>query len=345
MPNPYGFSWWSRQVTPFKRIWISFGVLLLIILLGVSGYMVIEGWSTLDSFYMTIITLSTVGFGEIERLSEAGRVFTMCLIVVGIGTVGYGFGNLAVFLLEGELKHIYRTHKMDKIIKQLHDHIIICGYGHEGRHAGEELERRNVPFLIIEKDAEVAERLREEGKLVLQGDATQDEVMLNAGVAVARGLIASVHDDSDNVFITLTARGLNPHLTIVTRSAYETSVAKLYRAGANKVISSREIGGRRMASVILRPKVVNFLDIIMHDEDLALRLEEIDVKAESPFAGKSIRELSIRERTGALIIALQRPGATIKVNPSADSVLRSGDRLIVMGNESQVQQLCDLASL
>ncbi|MFQ5824808.1 MAG: potassium channel family protein [bacterium] len=338
------FSWWSRQITTFKRIWLTIGIFFLILLSGTVGYIFIEAWSPYESLYMTIITLSTVGFQEVRPLSDGGRVFTACLIVVGIGTVGYGFGNLAAFFIEGELKELFRARKMENIIEKLRDHIIICGFGHEGRHAGEELQRSKVPFLIVEKDAELVEKLRNEGLLVLHGDATQDEVLNQARVSTAKGLIATMPEDAENLFVTFTARGFNPNLTIVTRAADEATGAKLFRAGANKVISSREIGGRRMASVLLRPKVVNFLDVIMQDQELALHLEEIDVTEDSPFSGKSIRELHIRERTGAMVIAYHREGKPIQVNPPADSVLQPGDVLIVMGNDSQVEQLCRIAN-
>jgi voltage-gated potassium channel len=337
-------SWWSRKLTPYKRIWLTVGLFFLILVMGTVGFVLLEGWTPVEAFYMTIITISTVGFKEVKELSNEGRIFTAGLIVLGIGTVGYGFGNLAAFFIEGELRELFRVRKMEKIIEKLHAHIIICGYGDEGRHAGEELSRSKVPFLVIEKDAELADKLRNEGLLVLRGDATLDEVLLQGGVKTAKGLIATMPEDADNLFVTLTARGLNPNLTIVTRAADETSVVKLFRAGASKVISSREIGGRRMASVLLRPKVVNFLDVIMHDQELALRLEEIDVTEKSPFAGKSIRDLHIRERTGAMVIAYHREGQPIQVNPPAESVLHPGDVLIVMGNDSQVEQLCQIAN-
>lgn len=335
-------SWWSKQLTPFKRIWITLFFFVFILLLGTVGYVFIERWTPIESFYMTIITLSTVGFQEVRPLSENGRVFTAFLILVGIGTVGYGFGNIAAFFIEGELKEIVRIRKMEKIIEKLHDHIIICGYGNEGRHAGEELTHSKVPFVIIEKDLALTEKLRDEDMLVIQGDATQDEVILKAGVATARGLIAAVPEDSDNVFLTLTARGFNPGLTIVARAADESAVAKLFRAGANKVISSAEIGGRRMASMLLRPKVVNFLDIIMNDPEFSLRLEEVDITEKSSFVDKSIRELQIRERTGAMVIAYHRDGKPIQTNPPAESVLKPRDILIVMGNEAQIEELRQL---
>ncbi len=326
-------------MTPFKRLWLTLGFFIMIFFAGTFGYVLIEGWPLADSFYMTIITISTVGFQEVKTLSEGGRIFTACLIIFGIGTFGYGFANFAAFFTEGEFKELIRTRKMEKIIENIAGHIIICGYGDEGRHAGEELSRSKVPFIIIEKDFELTGKLREDGLLVLHGDATQDDVLLKAGVAVAKGLIAAVPEDSVNVFVALTARGFNPDLKIVARAADESTVAKLFRAGANKVISSAEIGGRRMASMLLRPKVVNFLDIMVNDQDLALRLEEVNINKKSRFVGKSIRELDIRGSTGTLVIAYQREGQSIQINPSADTTCKTGDVLIVLGNEKQVADL------
>ncbi len=288
---------------------------------------------------MTVITLSTVGFQEVHALSAGGRMFTAGLIFIGIGVVGYWIANVTAFFIEGEINQLYRVRKMEKKIENLMGHYIICGYGDEGRHAGNELARSKESFVIIEKDAEIVQTLLSEGFLVLQGDATNDDVLLKAGVATAKGLIAAVPEDSDNVFVSLTARGFNPNLTIVARASDEKTRAKLFRAGANKVISSAEIGGRRMASVLLRPKVANFLDVMMHDQGLALRLEEIDIVEKSPFINKSIRELNIRERTGVMVIACQRPGEAVRVNPPADIYLHPGDVLIVMGTDQQVEQL------
>ena len=341
--SSWDISWWSSQLTPFKRLWLTLGFFILIFFAGTFGYVLIEGWPLADSFYMTIITISTVGFQEVKTLSENGRIFTACLIVIGIGTFGYGFANISTFFIEGEFKELIRTRKMEKIIENIASHIIICGYGDEGRHAGEELSRSKVPFIIIEKKLELTEKLREDGLLVIHGDATQDDVLLKAGVAVAKGLIAAVPEDSVNVFVALTARGFNPDLKIGARAADESSIAKLFRAGANKVVSSAEIGGRRMASMLLRPKVVNFLDVIMSDQELALRLEEININKKSPFVGKSIRGLDIRGRTGTLVIAYQGEGQSININPSADTTCQAGDVLIVLGNEKQVADLQHLA--
>ncbi|RMD92015.1 MAG: potassium channel protein [Calditrichaeota bacterium] len=334
---------WSPGWATLRRLWMSIAVFVFILLGGTIGFILIERWSPIESFYMTIITISTVGFQEVRPLSQSGRIFTAFLILIGIGTVGYGLGNLAAFFIEGELKELFRARKMEKIIEKLKDHIIICGYGEEGRHAGEELRRSRVPFVVVEKNPELVEKLQEEGLLVVHGDATEDQILMKAGVLRARGLIAAIPEDAENVFVTLTAHVFNPDLTIVARAASESTVDKLFRAGAKKVISASEIGGRRMASVLLRPNVVNFLDIIMHDEEFALRLEEVDIHRNSPFVGKSIRDLHIRELTGAMVIALHREGQPIQVNPPAESILQANDVLIVMGNDEQVEKLCELA--
>ena len=335
--------WWFDRFRHYKRLWLTVLPFFLIVLVGTIGYGVIEGWPPTDSFYMTLITLSTVGFQEVRPLSDFGRIFTAGLIIFGIAIVGYTFGNFTAFLIEGELKQLFRKRKVTKAIEKLQDHIIICGYGHEGRHAGDELKRSKVPFVVIELDAELAQRLDNEGLLVVQGDATSDDVLLSAGIATARGMIATLSQDSDNVFVSLTARGFNPRLQIISRAADDTSVAKLYRAGANKVISSSEIGGRRMASALLRPQVLNFLDVIMNDPELSLRLEEIDIVAESPFIGKSIGDLHIRRNTGTLVIGYCRNHGTPLINPHAETVLSAGDVMIVLGNEEQVERLRQIA--
>jgi len=305
--------------------------------------MLIEGWSLSDAFYMTVITLSTVGFQEVKPLSVDGRLFTAFMIVLGIGTIGYAFGSLVAFFVEGELTDLIRTRKMEKTLSSLRDHIIVCGYGNEGRHATEELERSGAPIVVIEKDDALAQKLRSEGKLVIQGDATQDEILKEAGVETAKGLIAAVHEDTHNVFVTLTARGFNKDLTIVSKASDDASVSKLLRAGADKVISSAEIGGRRMASALIRPCIVHFLDIIMNNQGLALRLEELPIEEASPFDGKSIRDLHIRARSGALVLGYHRAGQPIQVNPEAGAVLHSGDILLVLGTDVQLNQLQDIA--
>ncbi len=331
--------------TPLKRVWLSLGFLFFLACFGTAGYVLIEGWAVGDALYMTIITISTVGFGEVAELTPAGQRFTILLILLGIATVGYGLSNLAAFIVEGEFSVLFRWRRMARDIANLRDHIIICGYGDEGQHAGEELARSRVPFLVVERAPELCARLSEEGHLVVHGDATEDEVLERAGVRRARGLIAALPGDADNVFVTLTARGINPKLHIIARANDDASAAKLYRAGADHVISSAKIGGRRMASALLRPKVVNFLDVIMRDHELALRLEEVDIDEGSALAGKSIRDLHIRGRTGALVVGYQAPGQAVVINPPAETVLKPGDVLIVMGTEAQLEKLLELAGV
>lgn len=336
---------WSIKFSSFRRVLLSVLLLIILLLGGSVGYAAFEGWTFSESFYMTIITLSTVGFQEVHPLSPNGRMVTIVLIIVGFGTVGYGIGNLSAFFIEGELREIFRTSKMEKLMDNINEHIIICGYGSEGSHAAKELFKGDSKVLIIEKDPEIVDKLKDEGKLVICGDATQDDVLLKAGVIAAKGLIAAVSDDSENVFITLTARGFNANLTIISKAANEASIQKFLRAGANKVISSAEIGGIRMASVLLRPKIVNFLDIIMTDHELALRLEEIEIAHESHFIGNSLKDIHVRAKTGVLVIAYYREGQPMKVNPDANTILQLGDVLIVLGNETQIGKLIEIANI
>lgn len=325
-----------------RRLQLTLLTLLIVVVTGTLGYVILEGWPVLDALYMTIITLTTVGFGEVRHLSEAGRVFTIFVILLGIGTVGYGVGNLAAFLIEGRLLLLFRERRMERDIQSLRDHIILCGYGRDGQHAANELRRSGILFVVIERDPEKTERLREEGMLVLHGDATEDETLQKAGIERAYGLITALPQDADNVYVVLTARGFNPNLTIVARASSESAERKLLRAGANRVISPDEIGGRRLASVLIRPEVVNFLDVMMHGDDLELRLEEVEVGEGSAIAGRSIRDCRIREQTGALVIAYRPKGKPLIVNPPAETILHPGDVLIVMGKEGQIEHLREI---
>ncbi len=324
-----------------RRFRLTLIALAVVMVAGTIGYVIIERWPVIDALYMTIITLTTVGFGEVRQLSEAGRLFTIFLILFGIGTVGYGVGNLAALLIEGRLQDLFRERRMERDIESLRDHIILCGHGQNGAHAAHELRRSGILFLVIDKDPDKIERLRQDGVLVLYGDATEDEVLKKAGIERAHGLITALPQDADNVYVVLTARGFNPKLTIVATATSESAERKLLRAGANRVISPSEIGGRRMASVLIRPEVVNFLDVMMHGDELELRLEEVHICEGSPIIGKSIRDCRIREQTGALVVAYRPRGKPLVVNPPAETVLQTDDVLIVMGKEGQIEHLRD----
>ena len=301
------------------------------------GYSILEGWPIVDSLYMTIITMTTVGYGEVRPLSEYGRLFTIGLIITSIGIVGYVFSALTAFVVEGEVRQIIRGRKMDKQIAKLKNHIILCGIGRTGLHIAEEFYRTHTPFVVIEQDEEALEALsRFQDILHLQRDATQDETLLLAGIKQARGLVTTLREDKDNVFVVLCARSLNPDLRIIARLVEDKNEELLRKAGADHIVSPDAIGGIRMASVMLRPTVVAFLDEILRVTGQTLRMEEMQVDDFPALLNRSLGEVNIRKRTGALVVAIKSFKHGYQFNPGAQTILRSGDILIVIGTEDQV---------
>jgi len=327
---------------PIRHLRISMMVLLALVTLGVTGYMTIEGWSLLDSLYMTIITLGTVGFKEVHDLSPYGKIFTICLIVFGVSVLGYIVGSLAQIMFEGQIQRIIGRKKVEKRIDSLTDHYIICGFGRIGQLICKEFAAKPMPFLVIEKFPEAHEKLHHEEYLHLRGDATEDETLLRAGIKRAKGLISVVTSDSENVYITLTARGLNPDLYILARSGEEGSEIKLRRAGANKVVSPYVIGGSRMAQAILRPNVVDFIEIATGREHLELQMEEIQIPVSSAFVGENLISSGFRKETGTIIVGIKKGNGKMVFNPDSHSRIESGDTLIVLGNPSSIQKLEEL---
>lgn len=315
-------------------------LIITIFVVGVFGYRLIEGWSFIDALYMTVITLATIGYGETHPLSTAGRLFTIFLILSGLGIMGYGLSILATFIVEGELVRVIGRRKMEKAINKLNNHIIICGAGETGRYVVEEFIKTKTPFVIVESDPTNLESLQQyDGILYIRGDATKDAILIEAGIRRAKGLVSALHSDKDNLFVVLTARALNSKLHIVSRVVESDSEHKLIVAGANDIVSPKFIGGMRMASIMIRPAVVSFLDIMLREEDLTLRLEEVPVVAGSKLVGVKLRESEIR-KTGLIVVAIII-GATNKYtyNPNPDTVLQAGDTLIVMGDVEQVREL------
>ncbi len=327
---------------PIRHLKISMGVLLVLVTLGITGYMTIEGWSLLDSLYMTIITLGTVGFREVHELSDYGKMFTIALIVFGVSVLGYIVGSLAQIMFEGQIQRIIGRKKVEKKIDSLKDHYIICGFGRIGQLICKEFSAKPIPFLVIEKHPEAHEKLHHEEYLHLRGDATEDETLLRAGIKRAKGLISVVTSDTENVYITLTARGLNPDLFILARSGEEGSEIKLRRAGANKVISPYVIGGSRMAQAILRPNVVDFIEIATGHEHLELQMEEIVIPADSAFVGENLVSSGFRKETGVIIVGIKKVHGKMVFNPESHSKIEGGDTLIVLGNPSAIQKLEEL---
>jgi voltage-gated potassium channel len=285
-------------MNPVRQLKISLLILLLLVSLGTAGYMYLEGWRVLDAFYMTVITLATVGFQEVHHLDDAGKVFTALLIVFGVSVLGYTVGKLAQIMFEGEFQRFLGRKKVEMSIEALREHYIICGYGRIGALICREFAAKPIPFLVVENNPAVLEKLEEDNILYLRGNATEDETLLKAGIKNAKGLVSVVTSDTENVYITLTARGLNPDLFILARSGEPSSEIKLQRAGANKVISPYHIGGTRMAQAILRPNVVDFIEIATGREHLDLQMEEIFIPGQSPFIGQNLKDAGLRKDTG-----------------------------------------------
>ncbi len=329
---------------PLKKI--KFSLLSLIILIGggTFGYSAIEDWNLFESLYMTIITLTTVGYNEVHNLSHQGQIFTIFLIIFGVGTIAYTIGSMIQFMVEGQLHQILGRKKVQKQIGRLQGHYIICGYGRIGRLISREFASKPTPFIVVENDPKRCQRLADDGHLFIEGDATQDEVLERAGIHQAKGLITAVTSDAANVFIILTARGINPELFIMARASEEGAEVKLVRAGANKVVSPYTIGANRMAQAILRPLVVDFIDIATGQKNISLQMEEIPVAPESRLVGKDLIQSGIRKELGLIIVGIKHDGEMI-FNPAANTIIEAGNTLIALGEYPEIQKLEVIAAV
>jgi len=313
--------------------------LLVIIILGILGYSLIEKWSLLNSLYMTIITISTVGFGEVGKLSPAGKILTLFLIIGGVGIGAYTIGSITQSMVEGELRKILGRRKLEKQIKNLKEHYIVCGFGRIGSTVCREFAAEHLPFIVIEKDHETASRIDSEGFLYLEGDATAEDLLVRAGIERAKGIVAAAPTDVENVYITLTARELNSRLFILARADDESSEKKLLRAGANKVISPYSIGGLRMAQAILRPNVMDFIELATQRQHLELQLEEVMAGSNSHLLNKTLKESEIRQKLGLIIVAIKSAKGKMIFNPPPESMIEQGDILIALGETKDLKQL------
>ena len=321
---------------------VVFIVLFLaaVMLAGTIGYIVLEDMDIWDSLYLTAMTITTVGYGDIVPQHMAGRIFTIFLVFSGVGLVLYAFSKFAETMVEGGLRNILERNKMKKEVSRLRDHYIVCGYGRIGKVICKILTQNKRAFVVIETNEEEIKNIEAEGYHTLAGEASDDDILLAAGIMNARGLIAVVSTDADNVFITLTARGLNPKLFILGRSSGAPGAeTKLLRAGASKVISPYYIGARRMAQLIVRPTVIDFIDLTMHAGELGLRMEELLVTEKASFANKTLIESGIRKNFDIIVVAIKRRGDDMIFNPKPDTVIMAGDILIVLGDYSQINAL------
>lgn len=320
-----------------RKIIIIATIFVLLVLVGTFGYMILENTGFWMGMYLTIITVFTVGYGDIVPIHPEGRIFTVFLVITSVSFVFYTFTKITETMIEGELRGLYKRRKMNKEIARLRDHYIVCGFGRIGKEICKILQEHLRPFLVIEKDEDEIRVLEELGYLRLQGDGAADEVLQAAGIERAKGLVSVVASDADNLYITLTARGLNPELYIMARSSGSPGVqTKLKRAGATKVISPYSIGARRMAHLIVRPTVTDFIDLTMRAGELDLMMEELKVSPASHLNGKNLIESEIRKKYDVIVVAIKRQNGSMLFNPRSETVIMAGDILIVLGASDHI---------
>lgn len=324
-----------------SKIYYPFILLFVLILAGIAGYMTLEGYSFFDAAYMTIITISTVGFAELEELSRPGRAFTMGLILTSFGTFAFAISEITRFVVDGELEqYVYQRRVLHRIAK-LKGHTIVCGYGRNGRQAVRTLRDYGESVVLIEADQERQPRIdSDEGILYIIGNATHDKVLLDAGIKDAKALISTLPKDADNLFVTLSARVLNPEMKIISRASEENSDSKLRHAGVNNVIMPDKVGGAHMAQLVMKPDVVEFMDLLTGQASAKVHLEEINTNdLPNEYFGKTISDLDVRAKFGANIIGFKTAGGSYLFNPPANAKLEKNTKLFVLGDRNQISEM------
>lgn len=321
-----------------RRLGIAVLLLFLLLLFGTAGYIAIEGWPFLDAIYMTVTTVTTVGYREVNPLSDGGRVFTIFLVISGVGVLFYTVTSLAEFLIEGELLNIMGVSRMQRQIESISDHYILCGFGRVGEEVAREFLLRSVPFVVIESNPAVFQRVKESGCLLVEGDASSDVALTEAGVKRAKGLLAASDSDAGNTFIVLAAKALNPDIQAIARAGYLESTPRVLRAGADRVVSPYLLAGRRMAMAALQPLTLDFIDTLATTRDRGQMLAEIDVAGRSWLAGHSIADALVKA-PGVVALGIQKTSGEVRVGPRPEERLEAGDRLIVVGSELDLSAL------
>ena len=326
------------------RFFIALILLAVIIVGGTTGYVIIEKWSLLDSLYMTFLTITTVGFAEVHPLSASGRQFTIILLIFSVFTLGYSVTAFIGYLFEGQILNAVRERRMARILRRLRNHFILCGAGNVGREVALEFQRNGVKFVVVDREPSLSGLSKDESILFIEGNAEDDEILINAGIGSARGLVSALPRDESNLFVVFTARQLNPNLLIIAQASEEITERKLIKAGADRVVSPVQIAGQRMASLVLRPSVVSFLEVMVRGGELSMRLEEVPIGSDSPLVGKNLREAGIGQETGAIVVGINSAEGRTRINPTSNTVLSniilgSGDVLIALGSEHQIALL------
>jgi voltage-gated potassium channel len=322
-----------------KKLRYSLLMLIAIIAFGTCGYYFVEHMPLFEAFYMTIITITTVGFAEVIPLSQIGRTITVIIIILGISVGAYTIGVLVRALVEGELVKIFGRIKVQKQVSGLKNHFIICGFGRIGRIICDELEADNIDFVVIEQDSQVIEHIQARKYLYLEMDATGEEALMQAGIMKAKGIVTAVNNDANNVFITMTAKSLRSDVFVLARASEEQNEAKLFRAGANRVVSPYLIGGRRIAQMLKKPTVVDFIDIAMMGSHLGLMMEEASIGDKSSLIGKNLIDSNLRRDYGVIIVAIKKLSGDMVFNPMPSEALEAGDVIVVIGKKEDLKRM------
>ena len=333
----------SVQQRVVRRFIVPISALGVLLVVGTAGFRWLEGMTVIDALYMTVITLSTVGFGEVNQLEPAGRIFTICLIMGGAGLAAYILSSVADFMIVGEWRAYLEERRQRHMLEHLAAHIIVCGYGRVGRHVVAGLQAERLPFVVLDPDPEKIQHLQLAGVLAIEGNAAVEQDLKAAGIDRARGLVAAASSDAENVFIVLTARSLRPDLLILARANYEDSEPKLLRAGADRVVLPYSITGRRIVTMLARPDVADFLDEIAHTAGLELLLEQVQVSPTSPFVGQTVVQAQLEHRFGVTVLAYKPPGGQLVKRPDDETPLEAHAYLVVLGTGDQLQALKRLA--
>ena len=329
--------WWAG--------WRLVAILITTVaIVGTIGYVVIEGWTLWDAFYMTIITITTVGYGEVHPLTQAGRAFTVLIILSGVGSFFYAFTLFMALLAEGDLVERLDRRRRARMLDELKDHFILCGFGRMGGIIAREFSRQQVRFVVIERDPERMQAAIEQGFLAVEADASSEEVLRRVRIERARGLVAAVSTDAENVYAVLSARLLRPDLFIIGRAETDDARTKLLRAGADRVISPYQIGGLHLAQTALRPAVVDFVQLATTSENLDLNLEQVHIAASSTLAGRTLVEAGVRQRFGVVVVGISRSDGQMDFNPPPETTMRAGDDLVVLGRAGSLREL-EIAAL
>ena len=317
---------------------LAAGVIVGIFIGAVLFYMLWEGWDFLDSFYMVVITLATVGFGEVHPLSKGGEFFTTVLVLLGVGTFTFMIGAFSQILIEGKLPRVWRRRRVQKTVDALSDHYIVCGYGRVGGVVVEEVEAEQLPVVVIERDPAMLAKLAERNILHMEGDATEDQTLLNAGILRAKAVVAAMSNETANVYVVLTARQFNPDLYIVSRTDTEDHIARMKRAGANRVVMPHKIGGLEMAYSVLRPGL-HALSEVVWGKEYGLDMEEVKIAPDSTATSMPLREMGISDNYNAMVVAVRRKGSAAVLNPGPDFMVAAGDTLLVVGRREDLLAL------